>query len=674
MDIEDRPLYAVTSPGLWKQRSDLSTLLDAEIGFWPFCRPGVVDGFIGWGRRPSGVNAVRLGLVHRKPVLTLEDGFLKSYAPGKGDPAHSFIIDRSGIYFNAGQDNDLQRLIDGDAPDAAGLDRAAAAIGFIRENRLSKYNNSPLRGLADAGMPAGKPFVLLIDQVAGDASIAGALADDQRFGQMLEHARAHYPNAQIAVRTHPAAGDRSLLVTAARRLGIDIVIPGRMNPWPLLEEADAVYTVSSQLGFEALMANRTVHCFGVTYYSHRGLTQDHCPVPQPRRPASREQIFHAAYIGYSRYLDLHDRQLVPVETALSQIRTVRDQRNSIEKRVYTGGLSPWKRRALDPFVRGPQGGAIHCYKFETALRLAAENAGQVAIWGSARAFPNGVPAIRFEDGFVRSRGLGANLALPCSLAMDGDHVYYDARGESRLEHIIATHAFPDALTSRAARLIDMIVMRGVSKYNIGTDISLPEPEAGRLRILVPGQVEKDASIRFGSPEVRTNKGLVRAVRKLYPDAFLAYKEHPDVTSGLRSGGEVPDDADIIVREGDIKHWIGWCDRLETMTSLAGFEALIRRKAVGVHGIPFYAGWGLTDDRLAVPRRSRRITVEMLGAAALILYPFYIHPLSAMPCTPEELVEEIALKRNVKIGLFRRLRLTVAQSINRSAVKIRDGRN
>src|SRR5690606_3499625 len=119
--------------------------------------------------------------------------------------------------------------------------------------------------------------------------------------------------------------------------------------------------------------------------------------------------------------------------------------------------------------------------------------------------------------------------------------------------------------------------------------------------------------------------------------------------------------------------IAWCDRLETMTSLAGFEALIRDKPVGVHGIPFYAGWGLTDDRMAVPRRRREVTVEMLAAATLILYPFYVHPLSGMPCTPEELVEEIALKRQVKASLPARLMLWISQSINRSAVKIRDRR-
>jgi capsular polysaccharide export protein len=665
--------YAVMSLGLWKQRDDLAALLNADILFWPLCRASLIDGFIGWGRRPSGLKAQRLAEAHGKQVLTFEDGFLKSYAPGRGEPAHSVIIDRQGIYFDGRNRSDLFDLIEGPDIDGVELARAAAAIGYIRDNRISKYNNSPMRGLSDVGVPSGRPYVLLIDQVPGDASIAGALADEGAFGRMVEHASATYPQATLVVRTHPAARN-SLILSAARALGVATVTPGRTNPWPLLEQADAVYTVSSQLGFEALMAGKKVHCFGVTYYSHRGLTEDHCVAPTIRPPASLPQIFHAAYIGYSHYLDLHDRRKVPIETALEQIRVVRDQRNRIERRVYTGGLSPWKRRALTPFIQGPEGKPRHYGRFATAVKLARKNSGQVAIWGSSRPLPAGVASVRFEDGFIRSRGLGANLALPCSLAMDDEHVYYDARGESRLEHLIATHDFTPELTGRAARLVASIVTHGVSKYNFGTNIALPEVESGRLRILVPGQVEKDASIRFGSPELKTNRALVAAVRQLYPDAYLAYKEHPDVTSGLRSGGETPDQADIIVREGDIKHWIDWCERLETMTSLAGFEALIRGKPVGVHGVPFYAGWGLTDDRCAVPRRTRKVTVEMLAAATLILYPFYIHPLSAMPCTPEELVEEIARNRDVSVGWISRLQQRVLQSINRSAVKIRDGRN
>ena len=666
-----RSVLAVTSPGLWAQRREIETILDADIRFFPAVLPFAVDGFVGWGGRGSGLRARRLGRRFDKRVVILEDGFLKSYAPGPLEPAHSYVADWSGIYFDASGPSDLTSLIDQGVTDAQG-ERARAVMEFLRQSRLSKYNNSPIRPFSESGLPAGRPFVLIVDQVAGDASIAGALADETRFGAMLEHARDHYPEALIAARTHPAS-DRSAVLNASRRLGIEVVVPTRMNPWPLIENADAVYTVSSQLGFEALIAGTTVHAFGVTYYSHRGLTADHCAAPAPRKPATLEQVFHAAYLGYSRYLDLHDRQPVEIERALDQMLTVREQRNQITRRVYTGGLSPWKKRALDPFVVGPQGRAVHCRSLKKAIGLAEENAGQVALWGTSKPMPKSVPAVRFEDGFIRSRGLGANLALPSSLAMDWDHVYYDARGESRLEHIIASHDFSSELIERAARLIESIVEKGVSKYNVGDAIAFPSVEAGRLKILVPGLVEKDASIRYGSPSVKTNRDLVAAVRMLYPHAYLAYKEHPDVTSGMRSGGQMPDTADIVVREGDIKHWIAWCDRVETMTSLAGFEALIRSKSVGVHGIPFYAGWGLTDDRLPVPRRGRAISVEMLAAAALILYPFYVHPLSGMPCRVEELVEEIALKRKVKIPAWRRLMLTISQSINRSAVKIRDRR-
>lgn len=674
MATDGRPLYAATSPGLWRQRRDIETLLDCRLALWPAPPLGRdIAGYVGWGRRPSGERALALGSRNGRPVITLEDGFLKSYAPGNAEPAHSFVVDRTGVYFEPLKPNDLSDLID--RTDATDMEfhRARRAIDFIRHNRISKYNNSPIRSLSEAGLQ-GAPYVLLIDQVPGDASIRGAGADDAAFAAMLRHALDYYPSHRVAVRTHPAAGDRSLILGAARALGAEIVATPRMNPWPLIENAEAVYTISSQLGFEALMAGCKVHTFGVTYYSHRGLTEDHVAPNLARSRRSLEQIFHAAYVDYSRYLDLHDRRPVDIETALEQLLVVRDQRARISKRVYTGGLSPWKRRAMTPFLIGPEGPPIHCRSLAAAEEQAVVADGQVALWGAAKPMPKTAPAIRFEDGFIRSRGLGVNLSLPCSLAMDGAHVYFDARGESLLEAILSTHPFPKDLLTRSRALIDLIVTRGVSKYNLETAFYAPSVAPGRLKILAPGQVEKDASIRFGSPEVKTNHELVARTRALYPDAFIAYKEHPDVTAGLRSGGVRPVDADLIVTQGDIKHWIAWADRVETMTSLAGFEALIRDKPVGVHGVPFYAGWGLTQDHCSVPRRGRQLSVDELAAATLILYPLYVHPLSAMPCSPEALVEEIALNRTTPTSAWTRLQAWIAQSINRTAVKIRDASN
>lgn len=668
-----RKIYALLSHGLWQQRQDIERLLDADIVAWPFVLPNRIDGFIGWGRRPSGLRAVRLAKRFGKEALSLEDGFLRGFAPGHGEPSHSYVIDRRGIYFDARHPNDLGSLLAQPQTDPEALERARRLMVLLRQERLSKYNNSPLLAPAAAGVPQGRPFVLLVDQVAGDASIAGAGASAGRFQVMLEHAAASNPGKTLVVRTHPAAGERSLLRQAATALGLSIVVPERMNPWPLLEEADSVYTVSSQLGFEALMAGRPVHCFGSTYYSGRGLTTDHGEMGTAKPPASLEQVFHAAFFEYARYLDLHTRQVCTAEHAVEQAIAVRNQRCRLERKIFTVGFSPWKRRAMTPFLKGMAGDPVHMRSMDAAVPAAQASGGTVAVWGSDRLLPVSVPAIRLEDGFVRSKGLGVALTLPSSIAVDDEHVYYDARGVSRLETIIAQGEFDEPLLVRARSLAGLLIQRGVSKYNLGTTADLPVVAEGRAKILVPGQVEKDASIRYGSPQVHSNSQLVTAVRRLYPDAFVVYKPHPDVVSGVRDGGEEPRDADRIVRSGDILHWIAWADRVETMTSLTGFEALLRGKAVGVHGMPFYAGWGLTDDRMAMPRRTRRIDLDMLVAASLILYPFYVHPLSGLPCRPEDLVEEISNGAMKKSGPLAMLFLGAAQQINRLAVLLRDSK-
>jgi len=53
-----------------------------------------------------------------------------------------------------------------------------------------------------------------------------------------------------------------------------------------------------------------------------------------------------------------------------------------------------------------------------------------------------------------------------------------------------------------------------------------------------------------------------------------------------------------------------------MTSLSGFEALLRDKKVVTYGSPFYAGWGLTEDHAVTERRCRRRTLEELIYLAL----------------------------------------------------------
>jgi len=293
----------------------------------------------------------------------------------------------------------------------------------------------------------------------------------------------------------------------------------------------------------------------------------------------------------------------------------------------------WKRAHLQRFF-GQHG----------RLSFSAAKSGPVRtmVWAGKAGNAQGVT--RVEDGFLRSRGLGAQLVPPLSLVCDQTGIYYDPTGPSDLETLIKTRReLSESQHRRVSSLRDRICAARLSKYNLGgARVELP---AGH-RVLVPGQVEDDASILTGTQDVRSNADLLRAARAAHPNAVLVYKPHPDVEAGLRQG-DVPDAVledtkAITAANADPIALIDACDEVWTMTSLLGFEALLRDTPVTCLGIPFYAGWGLTRDLAQVPERRRvHIPLEGLIHAALIDYPRYFDPVSKRPCPVEVAVERLS---------------------------------
>ncbi|WP_295386846.1 hypothetical protein [uncultured Thiodictyon sp.] len=272
--------------------------------------------------------------------------------------------------------------------------------------------------------------------------------------------------------------------------------------------------------------------------------------------------------------------------------------------------------------------------------------GTLALWGMApvpaRVAP-GVRVLRMEDGFLRSVGLGAELVRPLSWVVDAQGIYYDATRPSDLESILATQAFDTDLLARAAAVRARIVAAGLTKYNVGFK-PWHRPTAAASAILVPGQVESDASLAYGAPGERTNMGLLRAVRAANPDSYVIYKPHPDVLARLRLGGQGEAEAarwcDEVVTDANMGDLLQAVDEVHVLTSLAGFEALLRGKAVTCYGQPFYSGWGLTRDRLPNPRRHRRLTLDELTAGALFAYPHYLSRDGRHLTTPEEALDTL----------------------------------
>ena len=625
--------------------------------------PGPDDGVAVWGRSPYAARGEAIAARTGVPLVRIEDALLRSIRPGRmGDAPLGLMIDPDGVHFDSSRPSELERLLSRHPLDDSNLlTRARDGIGRIQAADLSKYN---IHDQTLAAPAAG--YVLVVDQTLGDASIVHSRATAATFREMLVFAQEENPGAQIVIKMHPEtaqgmraghfgaqdAGDRISLCAAA------------VSPWRMLESAVAVYTVSSQLGFEAIMAGHRPRVFGQPFYAGWGLTADENPVPRRVRHLTRAQLFAAAMILAPVWYDPCRDRLCSFEQAVDQLESeVRAYREDRSGYVATG-MRLWKRGRLQAFF-GAQKPVVFCSDPAKAVAAALALHRPLLVWaGKETAGLDAAKLIRIEDGFLRSRGLGADLVPPLSLVTDDSGIYYDPTRASRLERLIQTAPPPGGI-ARAQALRAAILAKGLSKYNLAA-VDLPDLPPGP-RILVPGQVEDDASIRLGAGDIRTNLGLLRAARQANPLTTIIYKPHPDVEAGLRPGAiaeaDLRDLADFVATSADPVKLIDACDQVWTMTSLLGFEALLRAKRVTCLGAPFYAGWGLTHDLAPVPDRRLhagdghplpRPGLERLIYATLIAYPRYYDPQSRRPCPPETALHRLATAQPTQTGLPLRL--------------------
>ncbi len=623
-----------------------------------FTSPRSLEAVAGWGLKPSAARARHYAECHGLPYLSLEDGFLRSLGLGvDGALAHSLIVDRRGIYYDATRASDLEQLILAADLSAAEAARAQNAMALLRRYRLSKYNHAPddPERLALDGFG---PAVLVVDQTAGDASIEYGLAQAATFQQMLEDAITDNPGAQVLVKVHPdvvAGKKRGHLLALAEARGCRLISED-LSPWALLDRVRAVYVVTSQLGFEALVAGKEVHCYGMPFYAGWGLTQDRQSCPRRNRPRSLEAVFSAAYLRYCRYINPYTGSRCEFEDTLALIADQKRARERVSADWLALDFANWKRPFISRFV----GGRVD---WDSGALVKAPAAGRVLVWASkltaalrAQCQARQLPLWRIEDGFIRSVGLGVDLVDPLSLVLDSRGIYYDATHPSDLEQLLQCADIAPDLLLRASKLRRRLVEQKLSKYNVGISQRLQLPR-GRRILLVPGQVETDASIRYGSLQWKSNRELLEQVRRTNPDAFIVYKPHPDVVGGGRIGVLEGDSLfDLQVCDIAMPELLEQVDEVHTLTSLTGFEALLREIPVTTYGLPFYAGWGLTRDRLTCPRRSRTRALDELVAATLILYPLYVDPRSGEHINAETAVELLTRQRSAGSGPSLRTRV------------------
>lgn len=621
------------------------------------------EAVVGWGHKPTADKARAYAKAKHLPYIAAEDGFLRSLDLGvNGAPPLSLTVDPIGVYYDASAPSQIENDIN-DAPNwmtPTWRHRAQQLMDRLVEKDLSKYNAAPSvpPGWLDARYPdcVGRRKVLLIDQTKGDASVRLGLADETSFAAMVEAARAENPGAAFFVKTHPD-------VAAGKKAGYLPTVPGMAvlsdvaAPLSFLKEFDAVYAVTSQMGFEAVLVGKPVTLFGVPFYAGWGLTDDRGSVPERRKTcADAAAVFAAAYIRGARYVNPMTGERIEIEEAIDILETQKRANDAHRGTVICAGVRRWKKTHFRAFLAGTDTQLKFIWDWKAALKAAQTQKVPLAIWAAkctdketAEAEAAGVPLIRVEDGFIRSIGLGSDYETPYSLVTDMRGIYYDPAKPSDLEVILNDIArrpehYQREMT-RARGLIQTITEHHITKYNLPVPtVAVRKPTAGRDVVLVIGQVDGDASVRRGGGAIQTNAALLQEVRRRRPVAYIIYLEHPDVASGNRPG---------VVGRDELKHWaddvvsgvpafafFGKVREIHTLTSLTGFEALLRGIRVVTYGRPFYAGWGLTQDALTFENRCPCLTLEGLVAGTLILYPTYWDWKTGMTARPEEICRRI----------------------------------
>lgn len=585
---------------------------------------------LGWGRKKSFFKAQALAEKKGLKALCLEDGFIRSLGLGKdGYAPLSLVVDETGIYFDALQTSDLEQLILQLENQELNL-RATSAIQAILHHKITKYNQQ-FKKLDPSLFSKTAKNILVVDQTFGDQSIKYAGATPEIFKQMLKQACLDHPDAIVWVKIHPdviAGKSKGHFSTAdLNHSNIKILIEN-YNPIDLLSLIDEVYVVSSQLGFEALLCAKKVHCFGMPWYAGWGLTNDKfAPVEilQGRRGInhSLEHLFACAYLKYARYVSPVTHKRCELEEIIALLIPNIEVQATLPLKLSAYGFSAWKRKFIGDFLAFP--------KVELNFKnfFKPNQNDHILAWGKKakllkdKGYKN---VITVEDGFIRSIGLGASLIRPCSLVFDDVGIYYDATQPSRIENLLKTRELTSTQYQCAQKLRDLLVELNISKYNVGVAKKLIKPSEDQKNLLVIGQVEDDMSVQLGGVEIKTNLALLKEVRRNNSKAYIIYKPHPDVHAGLRVGKieeqVVLQYANQIELDSSILECFEICDEVHTITSLSGFEALLRGLKVYCYGMPFYAGWGLTQDKFQCDRRNKNLDLDTLVYVTLVEYAVY----------------------------------------------------
>ncbi len=590
---------------------------------------------VGWGRKHGSRKGIAYAKAHSLPYWSLEEGFV-SYPPSgtktalvdREKPPYSIICDTQGIYYDATRESDIETLLNNTKLNEQQLAFAQRCRQKTVSANITKYNDTEC--FVPEVLDTQKDIVLVVEQIYRDKSIHFGLADKHSFHRMLDAALDENPHAQIILKTHPRIISGKLpgyLTYRAKKYNNVFLCADYVNPLYLLKHVNKVYTVSSQMGFEGLLVDKMVRCFGMPFYAGWGVTTDDLYCQRRQAQLSIDEVFDVAYLKYPRYLHPVTRERCDYLDIVDHILLQHQVRSENKGKWLCLGMNRSRQSVVNHYFQG----ASEIVYRDDASTEELEDYDGVLTWGRhpvSQSSKEKMQVCRVDEGILCPQGLGLDESKVLSLVVDDLSQYNDGRQISRLEFMLNNHQFTDTELALTQKAKDYYIAKTYQALPDDIFHGLEKELFSRQVILIPSEDYDAESVANAVKGVKTCLDLLALVRRANPTAFIILghdKKGPaDEADEEESLEPYLFYCDVMIPQSSIFSALGVADEVHTISSLIGFEALMRNKKVFTYGMPFYAGWGLSQDRASFVRRTRRLNLLELVCGALFIYPRYYH--------------------------------------------------
>lgn len=648
-----------------------------EFEFISYWKGGVKDAVAFIGLEKSKLNKI-FAKVHGLPCWTLHKGLYHV----SGNRAYSFLLEKKGTYDDARKTSSWEDLLNSGAwKNESLINEAKEALAILLKHRLGGDKYSPDAMPYQLSTPSFRKRILILDEVIDREYLGKNLAKIASYEKMLDEAKKRNPGAAFFLLEPRASLNKAkstYLHKIAEAQGVTI-IKKEVSSLSILSQADEVYTVSSTLGLDAILLDKTVHCFGAPFYAGWGLTIDHIPLKRRKATYTYEEFFAVFSMFYTRYRHPVSEEPCSFQEILRFMILQRPRSGERGRYLACVGFEKKEQAFISNFFSHAH---LHFMSKGKAFKEAAKHHGMIfsrkGITTDLKKGAGITPLVSVQRGILDRLLI---LDTPISISLEGGPY-------PNLDQILQKTRFSNEDIARSEVFKEYF--REQSNFRPHYEIPIKIDQDGQTcsiqkTILIMGNVETPQSsfdlsstATFDVELLAHDAKLIQYIRSIRPNDYIIYCPQSASQSSLSKQANQSVDSEILKLADRVISNARPCDfvplelsglcvgdddetqllqvkfvqclELHSYDSYLGLEGLCLPLKLFTYGEPFYAGWGLTQDFRTFAKRNRRLSLEELLVGALITQPLYFDEQNKIFCEPENIP---ALLTRKKYGLMRK---------------------